>query len=64
MEHHLFPKICHVHYPAISPIVKATAEEFSVPYLDNTTFREALNSHLVTLKRFGSVPALDEILAG
>ena len=64
VEHHLFPKICHVHYPAISPIVKATAEEFSVPYLDNTTFREALNSHLVTLKRFGSVPALDEILAG
>ncbi|MGZ6539760.1 MAG: fatty acid desaturase family protein, partial [Bacteroidia bacterium] len=27
-EHHLFPRICHVHYPKIAPIVEATAKEF------------------------------------
>lgn len=64
VEHHLFPKICHVHYPEIAHIVKETAEEFDVPYLENQTFGEALRSHIVTLKRFGSLPPLGEIVAG
>ncbi|MCU0429205.1 MAG: acyl-CoA desaturase [Cytophagaceae bacterium] len=53
IEHHLFPTICHVHYPAIAPIVKATAQEFGVPYLQNDSFIEAFKSHVTTLKRFG-----------
>lgn len=53
VEHHIFPSICHVHYPAIAPIVKSTAEEFGVPYLEYKTFGEALHSHLMTMKRFG-----------
>ena len=64
VEHHLFPKICHIHYPAIAPIVKKTAEEYGVPYLENETFGQALRSHIVTLKRFGSLPKLDEVVAG
>ena len=28
IEHHLFPHICHVHYPAIAKIVEATANEY------------------------------------
>jgi hypothetical protein len=32
IEHHLFPSTCHVHYPAISPIVKKTCEEFGIKY--------------------------------
>src|SRR5205807_1978247 len=31
-EHHLFPKICHVHYPALSKIVEQTAGEYNVQY--------------------------------
>jgi linoleoyl-CoA desaturase len=27
VEHHLFPRICHIHYPAISEIVRTTALE-------------------------------------
>src|SRR5690606_14222015 len=27
-EHHLFPRICHVNYPAISKIVEQTCQEF------------------------------------
>ena len=30
--HHLFPGICHTHYPAIAPIVMDTCKEFNVPY--------------------------------
>ncbi len=63
VEHHLFPRICHVHYPNIAAIVKETAEEFGIPYLENETFREALNSHIQTLKRFGKLPDLNEVMA-
>ncbi len=60
VEHHLFPNICHVHYPAIAPIVKATAEEFGVPYHHTDRFTDALASHIRMLKKFG-LPKLDEI---
>jgi linoleoyl-CoA desaturase len=63
VEHHLFPRICHVHYPAIAPIVKQTAEEFGVPYLENRTFGEAFSSHVATLQRFGKLPSIDEAVA-
>jgi linoleoyl-CoA desaturase len=53
VEHHLFPKVCHVHYPAISEIVKQTAEEFNVPYIENKTFIGALKSHYKMLRKFG-----------
>lgn len=31
IEHHLFPKVCHVHYPAVAAIVRKTAAEFDLP---------------------------------
>ena len=62
VEHHLFPRICHVHYPKIAPIVKDTAEEYGIPYLENGTFREALSSHVETLRRFGKLPDLNEVM--
>jgi linoleoyl-CoA desaturase len=54
VEHHLFPKICHIHYPALAPIVRQTAQEFGLPYLENETFTGALQSHYRTLKKFGT----------
>ncbi len=53
IEHHLFPKVCSIHYPAISPIVEQTAKEFGIPYNCHETFREAVASHYRTLKKFG-----------
>lgn len=53
VEHHLFPQICHVHYPKISVIVKETAEEFGLPYLEHPTFWKATVSHYKTLRKFG-----------
>ena len=60
IEHHLFPNICHIHYPALSPIVEKTAKEFNLPYYVHGTFFKAFHSHLRTLKYFGNtdpVPA-------
>jgi len=63
VEHHLFPNICHVHYPAISEIVKSTAEEFNVPYLENETFMGALKSHINAVIKFGKLPNVNEAIA-
>lgn len=62
VEHHLFTNICHIHYPKIAPIVKQTAEEFGIPYLENRTFGKALLSHISALKRFGRPPDLMEAI--
>lgn len=62
VEHHLFPRICHVHYPHIADIVKQTAEEFGVPYMENKTFGKAVRSHVATLERFGKLPGLNEAI--
>ncbi len=51
VEHHLFQRICHVHYPAIAPIVQKTAAEYGIPYLSNNTFGSAFASHLRLLKK-------------
>jgi linoleoyl-CoA desaturase len=58
IEHHLFPNICHVHYPAIAEIVKNTAAEFHIPYLNYERLSEALRAHVHALKRFGTSPNL------
>lgn len=62
VEHHLFPTICHIHYPAISEIVKSTAEEFGIPYLENPTFLVALKSHIKAVISFGKLPNLNEAI--
>lgn len=53
IEHHLFPLICHVHYPALSPIVKKCAEDHGIPYLHSGSFFQALASHARMLNRLG-----------
>jgi linoleoyl-CoA desaturase len=52
IEHHLFPNICHIHYPAIAPIVQNTAHEFKIPYIEYKSVSEALDAHINALKRF------------
>lgn len=57
VEHHLFTGVCHIHYPALSRILKQTAHEFNLPYIEQPTFTKAVLSHLRTLKRFGRTEA-------
>ncbi|BDA41024.1 Acyl-lipid (8-3)-desaturase [Coccomyxa sp. Obi] len=52
--HHLFPNICHTHYPAIAPIVIDTCREFNVPYKIFPNFRSALWAHFAHLKEMGA----------
>ena len=59
IEHHLFTRVCHVHYPKIAPIVKKTAEEFGIPYMENETFAKAIRSHFSILSKFGKLPDLN-----
>jgi linoleoyl-CoA desaturase len=51
VEHHLFPHVCHVHYPALARIIRTVADKHGVPYRVNTTFRGALASHWRHLKK-------------
>lgn len=53
IEHHLFPSISHVHYHALSPIVRATALEFGLVYNAKSNFGNALGSHVRMLKSMG-----------
>ncbi len=53
IEHHLFPHICHVHYPKIAKIVESVAGDFGIPYQVMPTFRSALVAHAKMLKRLG-----------
>lgn len=54
IEHHLFTNMCHVHYPALSKIVRHTAKEFGLPYHEYPGFFAAVRSHYRTLKFFGN----------
>lgn len=58
VEHHLFPQVCSVHYPALSKIVSQVAAETGVPYHNTPTLRAAIASHYRTLKRLGQPEAL------
>jgi len=53
VEHHLFPAICHIHYKAISTLVKQTAEQYQLPYYVQPTFFQALLNHQKMLKTLG-----------
>jgi linoleoyl-CoA desaturase len=53
VEHHLFPKISHVHYPAINRIVKQACAEYGIPYYEFPKMRHAVVSHISHLRRLG-----------
>ncbi|MFZ4798216.1 MAG: fatty acid desaturase family protein [Bacteroidia bacterium] len=54
VEHHLFPKISHIHYPQIHKIVKQACKEFGVKYREFPTVASALHSHILHLKAMGT----------
>ena len=48
-----FPKVCSVHYPAVSRVVRQAAAAHGVPYHEQPTLRRAIRSHYRMLKLFG-----------
>lgn len=53
IEHHMFPRLSHVNYPAISSLVEATCRDFGVKYSEHKSFRAGLASHFRWLRRMG-----------
>jgi linoleoyl-CoA desaturase len=54
IEHHLFPKVSHVHYPELSKIVKKTAADFGIVYNEFPRMHQAIWAHILLLKRVGA----------
>jgi len=54
--HHLFPYICHIHYPQIAGIVAEVCEEFGIQYNVYPTFREAIAANYNWLKKMSIKP--------
>ena len=64
VEHHLFPNICHVHYPKISKIVQTTTKEFDLPYHYEKSFSSAVASHYRHLKDLGKPGYIPQVELG
>jgi linoleoyl-CoA desaturase len=61
VEHHLFPRVSHVHYKAISKIVQEHCEKFGVPYHSYPTMTGAVLSHIRVMKQLGK-PGIPEYM--
>jgi linoleoyl-CoA desaturase len=53
VEHHLFPKISHLHYPAICEIVREVCAKHGIKHLQHETLGEAIASHMRFMKAMG-----------
>lgn len=53
VEHHLFPKVCHLHYRALARIVAEVSAEHGVRYRNHATLRDAIGAHFRHLKKLG-----------
>lgn len=53
IEHHLFPKISHIHYPEISKIIRKACQDYGITYIEYPKVRYAVASHVSFLKEMG-----------
>jgi len=53
IEHHLFPRISHVHYPKIHQFVQETCVQFNIQCTEYRTVRGAVLSHIMYIRRMG-----------
>jgi linoleoyl-CoA desaturase len=49
LAHHMFPDVCHIHYPVLTTLIKRTLKDHNVKY-NSLSFLQAIRSHLVHLK--------------
>jgi linoleoyl-CoA desaturase len=53
IEHHLFPRISHVHYPALSKIIRQACADHGLVYIEYPRMYQAIASHIYFLKQMG-----------
>ena len=58
VEHHLFPRVSHIHYPALSKIVMEECDRFNIPYHYYPTMTEAIASHVRVMRQLGHKEAV------
>ncbi len=63
IEHHLFPRVSHVHYPAISKIVIEKCKEYGLPYNTYPTMLSAVASHYRVMKQMGKGTIITRVQA-
>ncbi|MFM7721545.1 MAG: fatty acid desaturase family protein, partial [Bacteroidota bacterium] len=54
VEHHLFPRISHIHYPKINSIVRETCMEYGIAYQEYPNVLSAIRSHVSHLRILGA----------
>jgi linoleoyl-CoA desaturase len=54
--HHLFPHVCHIHYPKIAKILAEVAQEYHVNYQVYDSFGSAIESHYRWLQKMAIAP--------
>ena len=54
VEHHLFPRVCHLHYPALARIVEETCRAHGLRYRCKPTLLGALAANVRWLRRMGA----------
>jgi linoleoyl-CoA desaturase len=53
VEHHLFPRVCHTHYPELSKLVEEACRLYGVPYRAHRTLWAGVKSHYRWLRAMG-----------
>ena len=64
IEHHLFPRLPHTHYPRIAEIVRRNCAKHGVRYASQPSLGGALKSHFRHLRRMGQLGLPPEIEMG
>jgi len=64
IEHHLFPKVPHTHYPKIAEIVRRNCAKHGVRYSSHPSLGRALRSHFLHLRTMGRLGLPAEIEMG
>ena len=59
VAHHMFPQICSVHYPALTRIIRDTAQAHGLPYHE-LSFFQIIRSHFRLMKTLGQGPTAGE----
>jgi len=51
--HHLFPRICHVHYPQVARVVAQVCDQYQINYMAHPSVYSAIRSHFRFLRMMG-----------
>jgi linoleoyl-CoA desaturase len=59
LVHHLFPNICHIHYPPLTRVIKEGLLEQGIPYLEKS-FIKSIVDHFKYLRLMGTDPKVGQ----